>query len=365
MQGYRFTEYIPDKDQATPFERMLELFMELLTHTSGDVDEAIEWLRQLDDAHDFSGEDYSVDDFIEDLIEKGYLRDSSDGGSGLGMTSKSEQAIRRRAFDQIFSKLKKGGPGQHRTSHSGNGEEYSQDSRPFQYGDAPDHIDFTATLRNAQRRGGISEFSLEEDDLEVREREHMSSVATVLMIDISHSMILYGEDRITPAKKVALALAEYITTRYPKDNLDVVVFGNDAWQVSIKDLPYLRVGPFHTNTVAGLSLAMDLLRRRKSSNKQIFMITDGKPSCLKTKDGYYKNSMGLDPMIVNKCLDLAAECRKIRIPITTFMIASDPYLQAFVEDFTEANAGRAIFTGLGGLGEWIFSDYERNRRRRS
>ncbi|HKK40693.1 MAG TPA: hypothetical protein VJ949_14825, partial [Cryomorphaceae bacterium] len=150
----------------------------------------------------------------------------------------------------------------------------------------------------------------------------------------------------------------------PKDTLDIIVFGNDAWQISAKDLPYLKVGPYHTNTVAGLQLAMDLLRRRKNNNKQIFMITDGKPSCLKTPDGYYKNSFGLDPMIVNKCLNLASECRKIDIPITTFMIAQDPYLQQFVEEFTEANNGKAIYTGLGGLGEWIFSDYERNRKRK-
>ncbi len=177
-------------------------------------------------------------------------------------------------------------------------------------------------------------------------------------------MILYGEDRITPAKKVAMALSEFIISRYPKDTLDIVVFGNDAWQIGIKDLPYLKVGPFHTNTVAGLLLAMDILRRRKNSNKQIFMITDGKPSCLKVEGGYYKNSFGLDPVIVNKCLNLASEARKIHIPITTFMIAEDPYLQKFVEDFTEANNGRAIYTGLSGLGEWIFSDYERNRKKK-
>ena len=185
------------------------------------------------------------------------------------------------------------------------------------------------------------------------------------MIDISHSMILYGEDRITPAKKVAMALAELITTRYPKDTLDILVFGNDAWTIKIKDLPYLNVGPYHTNTVAGLNLAMDLLRRKRNTNKQIFMITDGKPSCLRLPDGqYYKDSNGLNPYITNKCYAVAQQARKLHIPITTFMIAQDPYLMQFVEEFTKANQGKAFYTGLKGLGEMIFEDYETNRKKR-
>ena len=190
-------------------------------------------------------------------------------------------------------------------------------------------------------------------------------MSTVLMIDISHSMILYGEDRITPAKKVAMALSELITTRYPKDTLDILVFGNDAWPIKIKDLPYLNVGPYHTNTVAGLQLAMDMLRRKRNTNKQIFMITDGKPSCLQLPDGqYYKNSVGLDPHIVSKCYMMARQARKLHIPITTFMIAEDPYLMQFVDHFTEANQGKAFYTGLKGLGEMIFTDYETNRRKK-
>ena len=190
-------------------------------------------------------------------------------------------------------------------------------------------------------------------------------MSTVLMIDISHSMILYGEDRITPAKKVAMALAELITTRYPKDTLDILVFGNDAWPIKIKDLPYLNVGPYHTNTVAGLQLAMDLLRRKRNTNKQIFMITDGKPSCLRLPDGtYYKDSNGLNPYITNKCYAMAQQARKLHIPITTFMIAQDRYLMQFVREFTQANQGKAFYTGLKGLGEMIFEDYETNRKKR-
>ena len=190
-------------------------------------------------------------------------------------------------------------------------------------------------------------------------------MSTVLMIDISHSMILYGEDRITPAKKVAMALSELITTRYPKDSLDIIVFGNDAKVISIKNLPYLKVGPYHTNTVAGLKLAMDILRRRKNNNKQILMITDGKPSCLTLSDGnYYKNSAGLDPKITNKCYVMAKQARKLKIPITTFMIAQDPYLQHFVKEFTAANNGKAFYAGLDDLGEMIFDDYENNKKKR-
>ena len=182
------------------------------------------------------------------------------------------------------------------------------------------------------------------------------------MIDISHSMILYGEDRITPAKKVAMALAEFVTTRFPKDTLDIIVFGNDAWRVEIKDLPYLQVGPYHTNTVAGLELAMDILRRHKNPNKQIFMITDGKPTCIKKGKKYIKNSFGLDRMIVNRTLNLSRQCRKLQIPITTFMIANDPYLVQFVNQFTQANNGKAFYSNLKGLGEFIFRDFKNNRK---
>ena len=184
------------------------------------------------------------------------------------------------------------------------------------------------------------------------------------MIDISHSMILYGEDRITPAKKVAMALVELIRNRYPKDTLDILVFGNDAWPIKVKDLPYLQVGPYHTNTVAGIELALDLLRRKKNTNKQIFMITDGKPSCLRLSTGeYYKNSFGLDRKIVSKTLTLAAQCRRLEIPITTFMIASDPYLKQFVQEFTRVNNGRAYYSNLQGLGGFVLEDFQRNRRK--
>jgi uncharacterized protein with von Willebrand factor type A (vWA) domain len=308
-----------------------------------------------------------MDDFIEDLKKKGYLREEilPDGKGQMSVTAKTERILRKNAMEQIFGNIRKSGRGQHKSKKSGLGDEATGEFRDFQFGDALENISITESLKNAQINHGIGEFRLTEQDLVVEDTHHQSQMSTVLMIDISHSMILYGEDRITPAKKVAMALAELITTSYPKDTLDVIVFGNDAWPISIKDLPYLNVGPYHTNTVAGLELAMDILRRKRNTNKQIFMITDGKPSCLRLPDGqYYKNSNGLDDYIVDKCYTMAAQARKMHIPITTFMIAQDPYLQHFVDEFTKFNKGKAFFTGLKGLGEMIFHDYETNRKKR-
>lgn len=366
-KGFAFETYkAPDR---SPFEVLFEIFKELITHTSGDFDEAIDWLRQLDKEYELTTPDYTIDDFIEDLKKKGYIQERLDpNGNGRGkmdITSKTEQAIRQRALNQIFGKMRKGNSGNHKSNYSGNSDENTGEFRDYRYGDAPERISMTESLKNAQINHGMGNFNLTENDLVVEDSQHKSQMSTVLMIDISHSMILYGEDRITPAKKVAMALAELITTRYPKDTLDIIVFGNDAWPIELKDLPYLRVGPFHTNTVAGLQLAMDILRRKRNANKQIFMITDGKPSCLRMRDGtYYKNSMGLDPYITNKCYNMAAQARKLNIPITTFMIANDPYLQQFVDRFSESNQGKAYYTGLGDLGEMIFEDYEANRKKR-
>ncbi len=361
MRGYRFTEYRPAPIGKADFDGLLKLFTELLNYTAGDAGEALAWLNELDKQYRITDDDYGVGDFIEDLKQKGYLKENDDGRPAI--TAKTEQTIRQAALEEIFGKLKKSGRGDHNSNWSGLGEEKNADRREFQYGDNLDQIDMTASIHNAQINHGLTDFTLTERDLEVEEKDYKTLTSTVLMIDISHSMILYGEDRITPAKKTAMALAELIRTRYPKDTLDIVVFGNDAWPISLKDLPYLQVGPYHTNTLAGLELAADLLRRRKTHNKQIFMITDGKPTCLKENGRYYKNSVGLDRKVVNKTLNMAAQCKRLNIPITTFMIARDPYLQQFVRTFTETNGGRAFYSSLNGLGEYIFEDYVRNRRK--
>lgn len=362
MIGYRFSEFVPKKNKANKFDDLLNIFMQIMLVTAGDVGEALHWLTNLDKQYNMTDESYGIGDFIQDLKDKGYLTEENQTGK-FKLTAKSEQKIRKNALDEIFGKLKRASRGNHRTHYNGQGDEKSTDRRPFQFGDAIQQISLTDSIKNAHINHGLSDFMLTEDDLEVVENEYKTQTSTVLMIDISHSMILYGEDRITPAKKVAMALAELITTRYPKDTLDVIVFGNDAWQIKIKDLPYLQVGPYHTNTVAGLELAMDLLRRRKNANKQIFMITDGKPTCLKVGIKYYKNSFGLDQKILNKTLNLAIQCRKLDIPVTTFMIASDQYLKSFVKEFTKANNGNAYYSGLQGLGHLVFEDYKRNRRK--
>jgi len=363
--GYIFTPY--SAPEQSNFDRLFDIFSELITHTSGDVDEALDWMNVLDKEYSLTTDDYTMDDFIEDLKKKGYLREEiePDGKGQLSITAKTERVLRKNAMEQIFGNIRKSGQGNHKSKKSGQGDEATGEFRDFQFGDSIEHISITESLKNAQINHGMGDFRLTEQDLVVEDTHHKSQMSTVLMIDISHSMILYGEDRITPAKKVAMALAELITTSYPKDTLDVIVFGNDAWPIKIKDLPYLNVGPYHTNTVAGLELAMDILRRKRNTNKQIFMITDGKPSCLRMPDGqYYKNSNGLDEMIVEKCYNMAAQARKMHIPITTFMIAQDPYLQQFIEEFTKSNKGKAFYTGLKGLGEMIFHDYESNRKKR-
>ena len=364
-KGFYFKTY--EKPFKTPFEVLFGVCKELIVHTSGDFDEAIDWLRELDNEYKLTTPDYTIEDFIEDLKKKGFIREeiTPDGSGETTITSKTERLIRQAALDQIFGNLNKSGSGNHKTKQVGGGDELTGEFRSYNFGDSLDKISLTESLKNAQINNGIGDFQLTENDLVIEDTHYKSQMSTVLMIDISHSMILYGEDRITPAKKVAMALAELITTRYPKDTIDILVFGNDAWPISIKELPFLKVGPYHTNTVAGLQLAMDMLRRKRNTNKQIFMITDGKPSCVREKDGsYYMNSNGLDEYIVEKCYTQAAQARKLHIPITTFMIANDPYLQQFVDKFTEANQGKAFYTGLKGLGEMIFQDYEANRKKK-
>lgn len=362
MKFHHFSKFDPQENQKTPFEKLLDIFMQLITYTSGDVAEALAWLTELDKQYELTTPEYGIGDFIEDLKDKGYI-DKDREKNEIKITPKTERGIRKRSLEEIFGKLKKSNQGNHRTFKPGAGDEINPETRPYQFGDSLEQIDFTDSILNAQINHGIESFRMNEDDLTIREKDFKTQTSTVLMIDISHSMILYGEDRITPAKKVAMALSELITTKYPKDTLDIVVFGNDAWTVEIKDLPYLQVGPYHTNTVAGLNLAMDILRKRKNPNKQIFMITDGKPTCLKVGNRYYKNAFGMDRRILTRCLNLAAQCKKLKIPITTFMIASDPYLQKFVTEFTETNNGKAFFASLDRLGAFIFRDFESGKRK--
>ena len=349
-------------------EKLLKLFTYLLMKTSGDVDEALDWIEYLDERQGILGE-VTMQELIDELKKQGLIRErerEAGESGGYDLTGKGGRKIRRDALEEIFSSLRNSAPGEHRTPFPGSGVEQTGELRSWTFGDHISNIDPGETLSNALRReGDIDRFTLREEDIRLHETEQSSSVATVLMLDISHSMILYGEDRITPAKQVALALSELIMTRYPKDRLRVILFGDEAAEVDVGDLPFVSVGPFHTNTRAGLQMARSLLRRERNANRQIFMITDGKPSAMFEKSGrLYRNSFGLDPKIVNRTLDEAVACRRERITISTFMVARDPYLVDFVEDLTRANMGRAYYTGLGRLGETIFVDYIRNRRKR-
>jgi Ca-activated chloride channel homolog len=337
------------------------LFNQLLLQSGGDVEEAMRWMRMLQQ-RGYIDPDVDLEAFFAQLLEENILGQDADGN--VVLAAGGERQIRRDALDEIFGGLQKSMSGYHSVANAGQGTERLTETRPYHFGDDPMSIDSIRSLQNAMKHNDPADaISITEDDLEVFETEHNSSCATVVMIDISHSMILYGEDRITPAKKVALALTELIMTKYPKDAIDVLLFGDDAKEVPISEIAYAQVGPYHTNTKAGLELAQRILRRRKHNNKQIFMITDGKPSALTENGRLYTNSFGLDMKIVNRTLEEADRCRRAGIPITTFMLATDPMLVNFVDQLSKINRGRAFYASPDRLGEYILADYIRNRRK--
>jgi uncharacterized protein with von Willebrand factor type A (vWA) domain len=361
----RFRYSIWKEDSQTDGQRLealIRTFSYLVLKTSGDIQEALEWLREIGKQYGIFDDNLDFQDLLDKLIEMGII-EIVQGTPRL--TPRGIKRLRRDALGQIFTSIKKSMSGTHETPYLGQGIERASETRKWKYGDLPTNINLTNTLTNAFHRDGIENFHLLEDDLEVYETELITGCATVCMIDISHSMILYGEDRITPAKQVALALAEFIREKFPKDYFAVTTFGDDAKLVSLAEVPFLTVGPYHTNTRAGLQLARSLLRHYGNANKQIFMITDGKPSAIFDDAGrLYKNPYGLDPRIINKTLDEAMTCRREKITISTFMLAQDPSLMSFVEEFTKTNHGRAYYSTLDDIGECLFVDYIRNRRKR-
>jgi uncharacterized protein with von Willebrand factor type A (vWA) domain len=335
------------------------LFQQLLLASGGDAEEAMEWMRYLQDQGHLDPA-VDLDAFFASLEEQQVLERTPEGR--LALTGVGERRIRRTAFEEVFGALERGPAGFHRVSAAGEGVERLPETRPYEFGDDVHLIDPLRSVHNAlQRTQG--ELQLTEADLEVHETEHLTSCATVVAIDVSHSMVLYGEDRITPARKVALALTELIQTRYPKDSLDVILFGDRAKRIELSQLPYIDAGPFHTNTREALQMARGLLARRRQPNRQIILVTDGKPSALTEGDQVYKNPFGLDLKIVNRTLEEAELCRRHRIVITTFMLATDPPLTEFVEKLTRINRGRAFFASPYNLGEFVLADYIKNRRR--
>ncbi|MBN1517963.1 hypothetical protein JXA32_15465 [Candidatus Sumerlaeota bacterium] len=372
---YRYTQFDPRIIEAAREKQLTDLFLQLLMHAGGDVDRALGYLDDIAERYGLWDEEMDLERFKELLEQEGYIRADQFHGKGKGErrkverarykpTRKAEKALRSDAFEQLFSNLRPDSlGGGHLTPYAGSGGEKLPETRRFEFGDRPQDLDYVGSISNILRRTGDDGLDAIEDDLQVFETEHATSCATVLALDISHSMILYGEDRITPAKRVALAMAELIQTKYVKDSLDVIVFGDEARVIDPRELPYVQVGPYHTNTKHALSLGQQLLERKKQVNKQIILITDGKPSAIHDGSRIYINSYGLDARIVNETVEEAQRCRRKGILITTFMITSDSYLKRFVERMSEACKGRAYYADLNNLGKFVLMDYVKNRRK--
>ncbi|MGH9546628.1 MAG: vWA domain-containing protein [Terriglobales bacterium] len=322
--------------------------------------------------------DGTLDELIEQLIERmeqeDYIsvdqpQDPSQQSNAGGQAGEAQQAkfeITDKSLDflgfktlrDLMGSLGKSSFGRHDTRDLATGIEASGASRPYEFGDTL-NLDITATLSSAIEREGLKlPLNIEYSDLQVHQCEYQSSCATVLMLDCSHSMILYGEDRFTPAKKVAMALSHLIRTQYPGDSLSLVLFHDSAEEVPLSQLARVKVGPYYTNTREGLRLAQRVLQRQRKDMKQIVMITDGKPSALTLEDGrIYKNAFGLDPMVVSQTLEEVSKCKRAGVMINTFMLASDYGLVQFVQKVTEMCRGKAYFTTPYTLGQYLLMDY--------
>jgi Ca-activated chloride channel family protein len=320
-----------------------------------------------------------LDNLVQKMIDEGQITvEQQDGepqgaaGAGNGPDSKVRFEVTDKSLDflgfktlkDLLGSLGKSSFGRHDTRDLATGIEASGSSKQYEFGDTL-NLDISETLFSAIRREGAKvPLELEYGDLHVHQCEYQSSCATVLMLDCSHSMILYGEDRFTPAKKVALALAHLIRTQYPGDSLRCVLFHDSAEELAISQLARVQVGPYYTNTRDGLILAQRLLAQERKDMRQIVMITDGKPSCLTLEDGrVYKNAFGLDPLVISKTLEEVSRCKKQGILINTFMLASDYGLVNFVQKVTEICRGKAYFTTPYTLGQYLLMDYMNRKTR--
>jgi len=330
-----------------------------------------------------------LDRLIERMVEEGFitLKDGQpmmpgqvQDATGMGevddakaaaqtvqfdLTQKGMDFLGYRALRDLLGAIGKSSAGSHDTPHLATGVEADAVSKPYEFGDTL-NLDIPATLKNAIERQGLHyPLDLDYKDLMVHQAEYRSSCATVLMLDVSHSMVLYGEDRFSPAKRVALALSHLIRHQFPGDTLRVVTFGDRAQEIPLSQLARAQVGPFHTNTAEGLMIARNILRAQKKDMQQIIMITDGKPSAITMPGGQiYKNSGGMDRTILNKTFHEVAACRKAGILINTFMLARDPYLVEFVKKVSEIARGKAYFTSTVTLGQYIMMDFLKGKRRR-
>ena len=303
-----------------------------------------------------------------DVTGQGKIDDAKQAAQqvNFSLTQKGMDFLGYRALKGLLGALGKSSAGSHDTPHLSTGIEAEAASRPYEFGDTM-NLDIPATLTKAIEREGLKvPLNLEYGDLMVHQSEYRSSCATVLLLDISHSMVLYGEDRFAPAKRVALAMSHMIRTQFPGDSLRVVTFGDRAQEIPLSQLGKAHVGPFHTNTAEGLEIARRILTSQKKDMRQIVMITDGKPSAMTLPDGrVYTNSGGLDPVILKRTYQEVSACRKSGILINTFMLADDPYLVQFVQKVSEIARGKAYFTSTMTLGQHIMTDFMKNKRRRA
>jgi Ca-activated chloride channel family protein len=375
------SDYLLDSGFQNPFMQFQEL-----DHTLDDLREALRRAlesgdlldEKMQEAIDALEEEGTLDELIEKLIDRleqeNFISTGRPQASGqvgdvrqevrFEVTDKSLDFLGYKTLRDLLGSLGKSNYGRHDTRHWATGIETSGASRNYEFGDTL-NLDATATLASAISREGLSlPLNIEYRDLQVHQCEYQSSCATVVMLDCSHSMILYGEDRFTPAKKVAMALSHLIRTQYPGDSLSLVLFHDSAEELPISQLARVKVGPYYTNTREGLRVAQRILKAQRKDMKQIVMITDGKPSALTLNDGrIYKNAFGLDPLVVSETLEEVARCKRSNVMINTFMLASDPGLVQFVHKVSEMCRGKAYFTTPDTLGEYLLMDYMQRKMR--
>jgi Ca-activated chloride channel family protein len=378
-------EFGGDGDRS--MEALREAILNALIESGQFTPEMLEALRGQGDADAEAQLARMLDELVQRLVAEGYLNveappqlpDSYQAVTGPGglaraasrdvqfkLTEKGIDFLGFKTLRHLLGSLGKSSFGSHDTPYLATGIEADGWSKTYEFGDTM-NLDVNATLQNALLRTGSLEVPMDLDyaDLMVRQAEYRSSCATVLMLDCSHSMILYGEDRFTPAKKVALALTHLIRTQYPGDTIRIVLFHDSAEEIPLATLAHAQVGPYHTNTAEGLKLARRILMGQKKDMRQVVMITDGKPSALTMPDGrIYKNSMGLDATVIAQTLREVADCRRNGIMINTFMLARDRALVEFVKRVSAISRGKAYFTNTMTLGQFILMDFLRRRTRK-
>ncbi len=367
--------YYPDPRRRMSFQQLRDAIEQALYEERLFDEDKLERIRDLLNRMSPEELDRLIDRLAQQLIDEGFVRDAQQHAGGqvgessqpqakVEITDKSIDFLGYKTLQDLLGSLGKSSFGAHDTRDLAAGIEASGASKLYEFGDAL-NLDISTTLFSAMRRDGVQlPVELEYRDLHVHQAEYRSSCATVLMLDCSHSMILYGEDRFTPAKKVALALAHLIRTQYPGDTLRCVLFHDSAEEVRLAELAQVHVGPWYTNTRDGLILAQRLLAKERKDMKQIIMITDGKPSALTLEDGrMYRNAFGLDPLVISRTLEEVGRCKRQGILINTFMLASDSGLVQFVQQVTELCRGKAYFTTPYTLGEYLLLDYMNRKSR--